>query len=280
MRKVQFYSIRQSFGDDTKGSNSHQIVNTTGSRKLLGKSLWEAGDKAYSVLKAALRQENDFSGSIDDHIDEVIDDLIDQADAFLCSDFYPSMLEMIDQGRIGLDKGDKASFIDAWAAYGLPARFLIFSQFIDGNPLAFKESSDFVPFTCRLAAVSVLAHIDDAVLCMISDDDEGLLACGIDIEKCKAYLSPPTKLFVAMDMAVKMALSENANKGASAKLANDKDGKQKNKAVVRECWNAWQKEPGRYKGKAAFARDMREKFPTLESQPVIEGWCRIWERET
>lgn len=66
--------------------------------------------------------------------------------------------------------------------------------------------------------------------------------------------------------------------GANAKLAADP--KQKAKALIRECWDDWQKDPVRYKSKAAFARDMRDKFPNLESQPVIEGWCRLWERKT
>ena len=74
------------------------------------------------------------------------------------------------------------------------------------------------------------------------------------------------------------ARSNLARTGAQAKLAVDP--KQRDKAVVRECWEAWQSQPDRYKGKAAFARDMREKFPNLESQPVIEVWCRAWERET
>jgi hypothetical protein len=59
-----------------------------------------------------------------------------------------------------------------------------------------------------------------------------------------------------------------------------KDPKQADKAHVRECWDDWQKKPDRYKSKAAFARDMRDKFQNLESQPVIEGWCRAWERES
>jgi len=65
--------------------------------------------------------------------------------------------------------------------------------------------------------------------------------------------------------------------GALGKLANDP--KQADKALVRQCGDAWQKQPDRYKSKAAFARDMRDKFPNLESQPVIEGWCRAWERK-
>ena len=65
-----------------------------------------------------------------------------------------------------------------------------------------------------------------------------------------------------------------AKTGALAKLAADP--KQKDKAMVRECWDAWQKQPDRYRGKAAFARDMLDKFENLESQPVIERWCREW----
>ena len=81
-----------------------------------------------------------------------------------------------------------------------------------------------------------------------------------------------------IEEAVKKKLSEAGRHAAQAKLAADP--KQKDKATVRECWDDWKKEPDRYKTKAAFARDMREKFPNLESQPVIEGWCRVWERET
>jgi len=68
---------------------------------------------------------------------------------------------------------------------------------------------------------------------------------------------------------------QNARYAAYARHATDP--KQKDKALVRECWVEWQKEPSRYKTKAAFARDMLDKFESLKSQPVIEGWCREWE---
>lgn len=82
--------------------------------------------------------------------------------------------------------------------------------------------------------------------------------------------------------SIKSAVTQSCEAN-SVKLKNDP--KQKDKAVVRECWDEWQKMPfnpdgtKKYKGKAAFARDMRDKFPNLESQPVIEGWCRAWERK-
>lgn len=71
--------------------------------------------------------------------------------------------------------------------------------------------------------------------------------------------------------------SQQSRVGAQKRHA--KDPKQADKALVRECWDDWQKQPDRYKGKAAFARDMRDKFPNLQSIPVIEGWCRVWEGE-
>lgn len=71
------------------------------------------------------------------------------------------------------------------------------------------------------------------------------------------------------------AFDSVAIQGAFAKLAIDP--KQKDKLQVRDCWDEWKKHPDRYKGKAAFARDMLDKFESLKSQPVVERWCREWE---
>jgi hypothetical protein len=69
-----------------------------------------------------------------------------------------------------------------------------------------------------------------------------------------------------------------AKKGASGKIA--KDPKQTDKAFVFDCWQSWQKNPNSYKGKAKFAKDMLNKCEHLESQKVIEDWCREWEKNT
>ena len=58
-----------------------------------------------------------------------------------------------------------------------------------------------------------------------------------------------------------------------------RDPKQREKAFVRECWEEWQKNPGNYKSKAAFARDMLSKCEHLESVKKIEDWCRQWAAE-
>ena len=74
-------------------------------------------------------------------------------------------------------------------------------------------------------------------------------------------------------------LSVNARRAALARLAIDP--KQAAKQYVQSCWQVWQEEPERYKGKAKFAREMLklEQCKNLESQAVIEGWCREWEKE-
>ncbi len=78
--------------------------------------------------------------------------------------------------------------------------------------------------------------------------------------------------------SLKFFRTEFARAGALGMLA--KDPKQKEKALVRECWELWQSEPKRYTGKAAFALDMLGKFESLKSQAVIERWCREWEKES
>jgi hypothetical protein len=72
--------------------------------------------------------------------------------------------------------------------------------------------------------------------------------------------------------------SKMAKKGAKARI--ERDPKTKQKILVRECWDAWQKRPESYRGKAEFARDMREKYEHLTSTPVIERWCREWEKDS
>jgi hypothetical protein len=73
---------------------------------------------------------------------------------------------------------------------------------------------------------------------------------------------------------------------ARARKRHVNDPKQAAKQQVKECWDAWQSKPNQYKSKSAFARDMLEKFPHeeggevgLESQRVIERWCKEWESE-
>ncbi|SSW66661.1 hypothetical protein AVE30378_02200 [Achromobacter veterisilvae] len=65
-----------------------------------------------------------------------------------------------------------------------------------------------------------------------------------------------------------------ARAGALAKLSADP--KQRDKALVRECWQAWQAKPESYPSQAAFARDMLTKCAHLVNTRTVEDWCREW----
>lgn len=74
----------------------------------------------------------------------------------------------------------------------------------------------------------------------------------------------------------KVALRQVAARAAQAR--HKADPRQEEKAFVLNCWRDWQRDPSRYQGKAAFARDMLGKCEHLISQKKIEDWCREWEK--
>ena len=96
-------------------------------------------------------------------------------------------------------------------------------------------------------------------------------------EHIEKYIDEDSIYFL-LELAVADAASTKARLNAIKMHAANP--KQRDKGLVRECWDDWQKLPERYAGKAEVARDMLAKFETLKSQPVIEGWCRAWERKT
>lgn len=60
-------------------------------------------------------------------------------------------------------------------------------------------------------------------------------------------------------------LVSNINKTAldrkkGAKARHEKDPKQEEKRIVKECWDAWQINPNQYKNNTKFAQDMLKKF--------------------
>jgi hypothetical protein len=86
------------------------------------------------------------------------------------------------------------------------------------------------------------------------------------------------------ELAKLLEAAERAQRASSARKAaagrydapDTKDKKVLAKRDVRAYWDDWQQHPSRYKGNAAFARDMLDKFEVLRNQAVIEGWARSW----
>lgn len=86
--------------------------------------------------------------------------------------------------------------------------------------------------------------------------------------------SEPDAIESSAQAAARVILAREA-----ARARHAADPRQSERLAVKECWKLWQQDPSRYSGKAAFARDMLQKFEALKSEAVIAGWCRDWERE-
>ena len=137
-----------------------------------------------------------------------------------------------------------------------------------------------------LKAKNDLASLAVPVAARTEGDAMGIAANNVAIAAAAVILEIETlennNLLLERDLLE--APKKMARSGARAKLAIDP--KQKEKTIVRECWDDWQKNPldragkPKYKGKAAFARDMLTKYESLVSNAVITGWCLDWERET
>ena len=115
------------------------------------------------------------------------------------------------------------------------------------------------------------------VLCKLPRDEGGVDAYRRNVNKAIHEHLDADSIWRFAALCVNDARTIMASEGGISRTNNDP--KQRDKVLVRECWDKWQERPADYKGKAEFARDMREKFPNLKSQPVIEGWCRNWECE-
>ena len=89
------------------------------------------------------------------------------------------------------------------------------------------------------------------------------LALDMKMDLSEALRNLATSIKTAQAKEVRWKAQERARK------RHAKDPRQTDKAKVRECWEAWRGKPSNYPSKAAFARDMLEKYENLKSQKKI-----------
>lgn len=80
------------------------------------------------------------------------------------------------------------------------------------------------------------------------------------------------------EQLIETAMRERQRVASQARYAKDK--KQLAKAEVRQLWTLWQSDPSRYPSRAAFARDMLDKFEDLTSVATVQDWTREWEKKS
>ena len=81
-----------------------------------------------------------------------------------------------------------------------------------------------------------------------------------------------------IDVARAATVTANARKAALARHAPGSPMADA-KAIVYECWLAWNGAPAQYRSTSAFARAMLDKFPDdLTASEVVERWVRSWRK--
>ena len=89
--------------------------------------------------------------------------------------------------------------------------------------------------------------------------------------------SPKARVRRLESEAQDVARRTMAESGARSRWANSP--KTAAKQQVKECWEMWNRYPGRYRSKKEFAFDMLSKYPELENSETIQRWCRTWQEE-
>lgn len=144
-----------------------------------------------------------------------------------------------------------------------------------------------IGFLHKLWCVICLSEVDSALLSVLYEDAGDGIASAIEAAEALGYARELRRLAAAalkspaLDPLDRGPLvvplrREFALAGAKARLA--KDPKQAAKREVKNWWIRWRANPTWYQSKSSFARVMLDKFPVLSSQPVIEAWCRQWEK--
>lgn len=140
---------------------------------------------------------------------------------------------------------------------------------LKGNPFDLERGMGEEPYN-RVMCAYVILQIDNAITGLFTDDPLKV-AMGFTFAYRGMTCVHENMRFIIID--------ERSRRGRDAQRARMRaDPKQIEKALVLECWQDWQKKPGNYKSKAAFARDMQNKYEHLTSHKVITDWCLGWEK--
>lgn len=276
IKKILAFDVAQSFERGSKGHQLRRVVDEKG-RVIdhLSESTWNAGAQAYLRIKEASLAQGLSQEQVPSAIQGSIGEMAGSVYMFLSDEFYPDLLQMIDQGLIGLETASRDEFVKAWREYDLPSRAGVFFQVLSANPVALRDSDGLVDFVSLIAAFSVLTRIDDAAIAGLLGDGRCLSDCIVDIERFRQYLAPNEAVFRAFDMAVKAAISDRSKQGGIAKNRNHNRARQ----FVAAEWLTHQAAYGN--NKSAFARDYSRRVKNELDVSVTEKTIReVWLADT
>ncbi len=141
------------------------------------------------------------------------------------------------------------------------------------NSLAIIEETSKERDKWKIEAIKLVDSMESLVKDTYDDFENSLEILAQKIEKIKIEQEETIK------QEIRTYKKKLAIKGATERLKVDPKQKAK-KEIYKDYWIRWKKNPTLYPSKAAFARDMQEKFLCLTNVKSIESWCTKWSKET
>jgi hypothetical protein len=265
--KILAYDFERSF------SSTFQPKRVTDSkgRERLGYEIWKAGAEAVAYLENTVTLGPEPHRPSLAELQEAMPELASILEDELKEHWLPLLITMLDDGGLILQPKQmtKVEFLEAWGEKDVVERAHIVIQL---QPILMGAASDSINHVvCTLAAVCILARIDDAAIAVDLDDSDEISACSIEIADFKRALNWKESQGNAVDIAVRSAIKQRAQSGGRAKY--------KDHSKAREfVQNEWEAHRDEYEGnKSAFARDYVRRVLNELNVKVTEKTLReVW----
>lgn len=256
-----------SFAKESPGHASHRLIDKRGNPKF-GSEAWSVGLRAYEQLKR-----EDGSEVTTDDLEEFIATSHAPID-----EFFEALNEGAKKGLILKDaKTDEPLDLPLrWRGCDWPDLIAQVFQAVAGLPADVR--TECISRLEAHALVAVLCQLESAAILDELGDRDGAVKRVLEAAWLLEQVTFSDQIGAAAFTLAVERESQRASERAKRRHADDP--RQEAKQFVKECWEAWRKNPGQYESAAEFARDMLDKFPgTLTSEPVICRWVRGWDRE-
>jgi hypothetical protein len=265
--KILAYDFERSF---SSGSQSNRVTDSKGKERLRYE-VWKAGAEAIEYLKNTVTLGPTPHQPSLSELQEAMPELVAFLEGELKEHWLPLLITMLDGGGLTFQPKQltKDEFLKVWGEKDVVERGHLVIQLL---PLLMGADGDEVNHViCALAAVCILARIDDAAIAVALDDPDEISACSIEIADFKRALSWKESQGHAVEIAVRSAITQRAQSGGRAKYKEHTKAKE----FVQKEWEAHRDE---YEGnKSAFARDYVRRVLNELNVKVTEKTLReVW----
>lgn len=265
--KILAYDFERSF---SSSSQSNRVTDSKGKERLRYEA-WKAGAEAIEFLKSTVTLGPTPHQPNLRELQEAMPELVALLEVKLNEHWRPLLIEMLDAGGLTFEPKQLTSeeFLKLWGKRDFVARSHLVIQLL---PLLMgADSDDITHVICTLAAICILARIDDASIAVDLGDHEEVSECSIEIADFKRALNWKKEEGHAVDIAVRNVITQRAQSGGRAKYKEHSKAKE----FVQSEWAAHQDE---YEGnKSAFARDYVRRVLNELNVRVTEKTLReVW----